>query len=177
MPYADPEVAKVKARERYERDRDQVIEQATAWAKANPERRREIARESARRRYPENYERNKEAIKANSRRQAIAHPERQRASNRKYQQKPEVKARRVERQQERRARKLGQFVEHVDRQVVWERDEGVCGICGTAADRADWHLDHVIPLVAGGEHSYANVQVSHPACNCSKGGRTPSQTF
>jgi 5-methylcytosine-specific restriction endonuclease McrA len=51
---------------------------------------------------------------------------------------------------------------------VWERDEGVCGICGTAADLSDWHLDHVVPLSKGGEHSYANTQVSHPVCNLRK---------
>lgn len=76
----------------------------------------------------------------------------------------------------RRARKRGAFVERVYRRVVWRRDGGVCGICGLAADPAGWHLDHVVPLALGGEHSYANVQVSHPSCNLAKGGRTPSAT-
>lgn len=69
----------------------------------------------------------------------------------------------------RRARKRNQFVEPVDPQIVWERDEGVCGLCGKPADYADWHMDHVVPLARGGEHSYANTQVSHPACNLEKG--------
>jgi 5-methylcytosine-specific restriction endonuclease McrA len=38
-------------------------------------------------------------------------------------------------------------------------------------DPANWHLDHVVPLSRGGEHSYANVQVAHPFCNLSKGPR------
>lgn len=75
------------------------------------------------------------------------------------------------RQATRRARKRAAVVEVVDPAAVWTRDRGVCGLCGEVADSADWHLDHVIPLAAGGEHSYANVQVSHPRCNLVKGPR------
>ncbi len=78
----------------------------------------------------------------------------------------------------RRATKVAAVIEPVDRQVVWERDGGICHICHQDADPTDWHLDHVIPLVKGGQHSYANVAVSHPFCNLSKGARllilTPS---
>lgn len=72
----------------------------------------------------------------------------------------------------RRARLADAFVEAVDPRVVFERDEGVCGICGLAVDRADYHVDHVVPIFAGGEHSYANVQISHPVCNLRKGSKT-----
>jgi 5-methylcytosine-specific restriction endonuclease McrA len=34
-----------------------------------------------------------------------------------------------------------------------------------------WDLDHVIPLSKGGEHSYDNVQVTHPSCNRKKGAK------
>lgn len=74
-------------------------------------------------------------------------------------------------QNAREARKRGQFVEVVDPQVVWERDEGICGICHLPAERDDFHVDHVIPLSKGGEHSYANTQVSHPPCNLRKGAK------
>jgi 5-methylcytosine-specific restriction endonuclease McrA len=69
----------------------------------------------------------------------------------------------------RRARLSDACVEAVDPQIVWERDEGICGICGKPADRDDWHLDHIVPLSKGGEHSYANTQVSHSLCNQQKG--------
>lgn len=69
----------------------------------------------------------------------------------------------------RRARKIRQWVENVDRVVVWDRDNGVCHICGLPADLGDWHLEHKTPLVLGGEHSYANTAVSHPLCNLRKG--------
>jgi 5-methylcytosine-specific restriction endonuclease McrA len=68
----------------------------------------------------------------------------------------------------RRARKMKAFVEDVNHQDVWERDGGICQICGEPADVADWHLDHIVPLVRGGEHSYANTQVAHPLCNWRK---------
>lgn len=74
----------------------------------------------------------------------------------------------------RRARKVEAYVEHVDRRVVWERDSGICHICLLPADPHNWHLDHVFPLSRGGEHSYANVAVSHPTCNLRKGDRLPA---
>lgn len=68
-----------------------------------------------------------------------------------------------------RARKASAFTEDVDRELVWARDEGICGICLGAADQSNWHLDHIQSLSRGGEHSYANTQVSHPLCNTRKG--------
>lgn len=68
----------------------------------------------------------------------------------------------------RRARKHKAFVEVVSHGIVWERDGGICGVCHEPADRDDWHLDHVQALANGGEHSYANAQVSHPSCNLRK---------
>jgi 5-methylcytosine-specific restriction endonuclease McrA len=68
------------------------------------------------------------------------------------------------------------ILETVLRSVVWERDGGICGICGEFADPSRWDLDHIVPLTprAGepqGEHSYANTQVSHPRCNARKHNR------
>jgi hypothetical protein len=71
-----------------------------------------------------------------------------------------------------RARKRGQFVEHVDPAVIYDRDQGVCGICeADGVDPEDFHVDHVVPLVRGGEHSYANTQLAHPPCNMRKRDR------
>lgn len=51
---------------------------------------------------------------------------------------------------------------------IWQRDGGICGICLLEANENDWHLDHIIPLSRGGQHTLDNVQVSHPPCNLSK---------
>lgn len=70
-----------------------------------------------------------------------------------------------------RKRKLANWVEDVERAVVFRRDQGLCGICGLPVDPSDWQLDHIVPVSVDGEHSYANVQVAHPFCNRSKGNR------
>jgi len=69
----------------------------------------------------------------------------------------------------RRARKTDAFIEAIDRQTVFSRDAGLCGICQQGVEAANWHLDHIQPLSKGGQHSYDNVQVSHPVCNLRKG--------
>lgn len=69
----------------------------------------------------------------------------------------------------RRARQSAAFVENIDRNEVLVRDGGLCCLCGEGVDTSGWHLDHVVPLSRGGEHSYANVAVTHPSCNQRKG--------
>lgn len=52
---------------------------------------------------------------------------------------------------------------------VWDRDGGICHLCGgLVAVGAEWHLDHVIPVSRGGTDEMRNVAVSHPFCNISK---------
>jgi hypothetical protein len=68
------------------------------------------------------------------------------------------------------ARRRGaKVVELVIPLVVLERDDGVCGICGGDVDEFDFSIDHIIACRDGGDHSYANTQVAHGACNSSKG--------
>lgn len=70
----------------------------------------------------------------------------------------------------RRALLLGQFIEDVDRDVVFSMHGGMCGICKQFID-GPFHVDHVIPLSKGGMHGYVNVQPAHPDCNWKKGDR------
>ena len=106
------------------------------------------------------------------------HPERERAGVRSALRKmwaedPELMRLAARRQgATRRARKEGAFVEDVDPAVVLKRDGGICGICREPITGA-WHVDHVVPLARGGEHSYRNTQAAHPLCNFSKGARLP----
>lgn len=58
---------------------------------------------------------------------------------------------------------------------IWDRDIGICGICGRPANSRSWHLDHIIPLSRDGQHTKDNVQVSHPRCNLSKKAKLPSE--
>lgn len=74
-----------------------------------------------------------------------------------------------------RARFASQFVEQVDPLLVFERDGWVCYLCSGSIDpklsgRARWGatVDHVVALIDGGEHSYANVRAAHRSCNSAK---------
>jgi 5-methylcytosine-specific restriction endonuclease McrA len=75
----------------------------------------------------------------------------------------------------RRAQKKGSLVhEEVVPLVVLERDDGMCGICLKDVDPTDFHVDHIVSLANGGDHSYSNTQVAHPLCNLRKGARDES---
>lgn len=66
-----------------------------------------------------------------------------------------------------RARKLDATVEDVRTDVVLAAHGRWCYLCETAIGE-DLHLDHVVPLARGGEHSYANIRPAHAHCNQSK---------
>ena len=68
----------------------------------------------------------------------------------------------------RRAAIADQFVEDVRRDVVYDRDRGVCHICNKPVSREKFHVDHVIPISKSGEHSYANCKTAHAKCNLVK---------
>lgn len=69
---------------------------------------------------------------------------------------------------------------------LYERDGGVCHICGGLCDWNDYEtredgsfvagddypsIDHVVPLAKGGEHSWQNVRLAHRRCNYLKSDR------
>lgn len=58
---------------------------------------------------------------------------------------------------------------------LYERDGGRCRYCGEEVPRAQFVVDHIIPLIHGGDNSEANLATSCPSCNTKKGGRTPEQ--
>lgn len=58
--------------------------------------------------------------------------------------------------------------EPVERAYIIERDKGVCHLCGGKPALGDIHLDHVVPLSCGGDHTPANVRVACASCNMSK---------
>ncbi len=70
----------------------------------------------------------------------------------------------------RRAIKMGARVEGIlDRELIFDRDHGVCYLCGNFVNPNNWVEEHVVPLFRGGSHSYDNVKVAHPLCNSRKG--------
>ena len=63
-------------------------------------------------------------------------------------------------------------VEPVVRQAIYDRDKGLCGICGQPVERSKMTLDHIVPLVRGGPHTPENLQTAHRSCNCRKWAKT-----
>lgn len=129
---------------------------------------------------------NADTINARQRRKRANDPERHRAYSRRYRQRhPDVaknsvkqwglahpeqlKLTRRRTRQERRARLRNAKIEIVHALIVYERSNGVCGICHLAVDKdSAWHVDHIQPLSKGGTHSYENTQLAHPSCNQAK---------
>lgn len=58
---------------------------------------------------------------------------------------------------------------------LYERDDGLCRYCGKEVSRSQFVVDHIIPLIHGGDNSEVNLAVCCPSCNGKKGGRTPEQ--
>ncbi len=63
-------------------------------------------------------------------------------------------------------------------EAVYERDSGVCYLCG---EKCDWYdrdnritgpnyptIDHVVPTSNGGMHEWSNVRLAHYKCNARK---------
>jgi hypothetical protein len=55
------------------------------------------------------------------------------------------------------------------RRAIWERDRGICGICGEPVDWADLDIDHTVPRMVGGSDALENLRASHHLCNMNRG--------
>lgn len=115
------------------------------------------------------YDANPEPLRAKSKRWRVANPEKTRELHYRWcLENPERSEVIAQTARARRRVRQNAVVERFSRQEVWDRSEGVCGICDEPADPQDWHVDHIVPLARGGSHTLANVQASHPACNQKK---------
>lgn len=57
------------------------------------------------------------------------------------------------------------------RNLVMARDGFVCQICLLDVEPSDVHLDHIKPWSRGGQHTVANLRVTHSVCNMRKAAR------
>lgn len=164
---ANAERERAASRVRYRENRERSQTTTKAWKAANPDRVRLHRQDDSRKRGA-----------ARAARRRAQDPEGERERVRRAHQAMRAADLEGMRGRHRRhqaaylARKRGAFVEHIEPVVVLERDDGVCGICGGDVDPTNFHVDHVIPLALGGEHSYANVQTAHPLCNIRKGAKS-----
>lgn len=62
--------------------------------------------------------------------------------------------------------------EPYSRQEVFDRDRGRCYMCDRRL-KPGWHIEHVVPISAGGPDTLENVRASCPRCNLRKGTQAP----
>jgi 5-methylcytosine-specific restriction endonuclease McrA len=55
------------------------------------------------------------------------------------------------------------------------RDRFRCQYCAEIFPRTSLTMDHIVPVVQGGQKSWTNIVTSCRLCNQKKGGRTPAQ--
>ncbi len=63
----------------------------------------------------------------------------------------------------------------LNRRNLYARDNSRCQYCGRHFTTKELTLDHVVPRVQGGEHTWENLVCACVKCNAKKGGRTPNQ--
>ncbi len=63
----------------------------------------------------------------------------------------------------------------LNRRNLYARDGSKCQYCGKSSPLRNLTLDHVVPRVQGGGHSWENLVCACVKCNARKGGRTPQQ--
>lgn len=63
----------------------------------------------------------------------------------------------------------------LNRRNLYARDRNRCQYCGKNFPTRELTIDHVVPRVQGGEHSWTNLVCACVKCNARKGGRTPTQ--
>lgn len=66
----------------------------------------------------------------------------------------------------------GKIPKHILNQLLTDM---TCGICVEPIVN-QYHIDHIIPVAKGGEHTIDNLQLAHPLCNLRKGAKILSRT-
>lgn len=134
-----------------------------AWRDRNRERVRAEGREYMRQRLqdPAFREQQRQAMKA----RRLADPEKA-SEIRKRSYRNHAEQRRAEARERAQAKRFD----------IYDRDGGRCHLCGKTVSRADFHIDHLIPVSKGGLTVPENLAVAHARCNQERGaGRLPAQ--
>lgn len=124
---------------------------AKAWREANPERAKAMVRECYKAKRDEYREKQAAWHRANIDRRRAHHRNRH--------------------DRKRRGAKGKLSAGIVSKLLAAQR--GRCVVCRASLKKTTYHIDHIVPLVRGGEHKDANVQLLCPPCNLSKGARDP----
>jgi len=180
--YLQKNAERIKEKQRAWRiaNADRVKEADKIWRAANAERIKEMHREVSRAWYLKN----KERVIAAARQWEKENPERKKASREKCIENKRAfdRAYRLNNpetmrvhSQNRKARKRssgGRLSVGIVKKLI-ALQKGKCASCKEMLAKTGHHVDHIIPLAIGGEHSDSNVQLLCPTCNMSKGAKHP----
>lgn len=59
--------------------------------------------------------------------------------------------------------------------ALWERQCGRCALTRLPLEGMQPHLDHIVPVAAGGAHTIENLQWVHPMANHAKNGNSVAE--
>lgn len=121
---------------------------------------------------------NPERKAANARRWRQAHKEQNREINKRWRKENADKWHAIARENHRwfrTRREGGEVYEVTERDLtrLLRRQDGLCAYCHTVP--GEWHVDHVIPLTRGGQHSIGNLAWACGRCNRSKRSSTVTE--
>lgn len=159
----DPEKARERWRGWYSANREYDKKRVSAWREAHPGRAAERSREY--------YIKNREAILAREQEWRENNRDRHRAMTDKWRATHQRQYRESVANQSRNRRAAAGHHTPADVRAQYKRQKGRCFWCRTELDR--YHVDHVMPIAAGGTNDPENIVVSCPSCNLSKSSKHP----
>lgn len=59
----------------------------------------------------------------------------------------------------------------IRREAIYDRDRGLCHLCGLPVPWSEYEVDHVVPVARGGSHEMSNLAATHRGCNRHKSAR------
>jgi 5-methylcytosine-specific restriction endonuclease McrA len=59
--------------------------------------------------------------------------------------------------------------------IIYERDDATCHLCGNFVPREEASRDHVKPRSAGGKLTFENILLAHSSCNSRRGSRAVAE--
>lgn len=171
---ANPEKSRACSKSHYDRNAVRLRAKSLEYWRTHREERLTYQRSWRRKRNPEiraklwraEYSKHRAAYIIRARLWALKNPERVRENNRANWHK-------------RRAKIIqGDSITAADIQKQLMSQNGKCYWCKQAlevAGKNKFHLDHIFPLMKGGEHTRGNVCCACPSCNLSKNARLPHE--
>ena len=162
-----------------EKNRDKAIAISKAWREANGD----YAKASAKAKYKQNaeelkakarqrYHADPERMRKAKAQERAAHPERQVAADARYRVK-HADVLRI-RYSEKRARRMsapGSLSKGLAKRL-FSLQKGLCPCCRQPLGTT-YHMDHIVPLIAGGTNTDDNIQLLRNRCNQQKSAKHP----